>query len=332
MPVPESVPPVTIIGGSTGVGKTTLREQLVSSCRGLRFAVLDNVDGPAGDSDPVGARASESVTMGGGCICCSLRGDLVAAIVGLVARTPTPDHILIEASGAADLGTLAASLAGLELRGIIRHTSVLAVFDAEGYRRTPDRDQLRRERRQLRAADLIVLARADRADPGRLTDVEAALRTQLPGVRILLAERGWVAPELALGVGDPEDDAGDRPRSGFDSWRYTSSAPLALPALRRILDELPSGVVRSQGVVHLLDAPADQALVRTVGPRCQLLLGAPWGPDVPGSAIVFFGRAGEIDKAALQTALDACAEHPAPPPDLAPLIPGAPWLRSQLTR
>jgi G3E family GTPase len=325
---PESAPAVTIIGGSTGVGKTTLREQLVRSCRELRFAVLDNVDGPVGDSDGVGARAGEPVTMGGGCICCSLRGDLVAAIVGLVARAPTPDHILIEASGAADLGALAMALAGLELRGVIRHTSVLAVFDAERYGRTSDRDQLRRERRQLRCADLIVLAGADRVGPARVTAVEAALRAQLPSARILIAERGWVAPELALGVGELEDDAGVGPRSGFDSWRYRSSAPLAIPALRRVLDALPSGIVRSRGVVHLLDAPAHRALVRTTGRRCQLLLGAPWGRDAPASAIVFFGRPGEIDKAALQAALDACAAHRGSPPDLSQTIPQAPWLRS----
>lgn len=319
---------MTIIGGSTGVGKTTLRGQLVRSCPELRFEVLDNVDRPAGDSDEVGARVGGPVTMGGGCICCSLRGDLVAAIVGLVTRTPEPDHILIEASGAADLGALATALAGLELRGVIRHTSVIAVFDAEGYGRTSDRDQLRRERRQLRGADLIVLARADRVGRARVSAVEAALRAQLPGVRILIAERGWVAPELALGVGGLEDDAGVRPRPGFDSWRFTSSAPLVLPALRRVLDELPSGVVRSRGVVHLLDAPTHRALVRTTGRRCQLLLGAPWGLDAPGSAIVFFGRPGEVDKAALQAALDACVAHRGSGPDVSQTIPRAPWLRS----
>lgn len=328
MPSPDSAPAVTIIGGAAGVGKTTLREQLVRSCPELRFAVLDNVDGPARDGDEVGARAGEPLTIGGGCICCSLRGDLVAAIVGLVARVPTPDHILLEASGAAELGALAMALAGLELRGVIRHTSALAVLDAEGYGRTTERDQLRRERRQLRDADLIVLARADRVGPARITAVEAALRAQLPGARILVAERGWVAPELALGVGELADDAGVGPRSGFDCWRYRSSAPLALPALRRVLDGLPPGVVRSRGAVHLLDAPAHRALVRTTGRRCQILLGAPWGPDAPGSALVFFGRPGELDKAALQAALDACAGHRGRLPDASQTIPQAPWLRS----
>jgi len=328
VPGPESVPAVTIIGGCAGVGKTTLREQLVRSCPGLRFAVLDNVDGPAGGSDLIGAHGDEPVTMGGGCICCSLRGDLVAAIVGLVAATPTPDHILIEASGAADLGALAGALAGLELRGLIRHTSVLAVFDVERFGRPPpSRGQLRLQRRQLRCADLIVLAMADRVDPSRIAAVEASLRTALPRVRILIAERGRVAPELALGVGDLEQDADARPRAGFSSCHYTSSTPIVLSALRRFLHELPSSVVRVQGVAHLLDAPTHRALVRATGPRYQLVLGAPWSSDPPGAAMVFLGRPGGIDEAALRAGLDACADHRGPPAEVAPMIPRAPWLR-----
>lgn len=331
---PETAPAVTIIGGPFGAGKTTLRDHLLRSGHGLRVAVLDNVDGPAGEIDLVSAHGGELGTLRGGCICCSLRGELVAAILGLIVAQPAPEHIIIETSGAADPGAIAEALGVLELRGIIRHTSVLAVFDVEQFTRTAyERDHRRLLRRQLRGADLIILGKTDLVEAAGLAAVEAALRERLPRARILVAQHGRVAPELALGVGQHAPDlahaaAGARP--GFVSWRYTSDEPLTLPSLRRALDELPRGVCRAEGVARLAEAPSHRALIHMVGLRGQIVLGAPWGSETPSSSLVFIGQPGELDGEALRAVLDACAEHEGASrsAELTPIIPPAPWLRA----
>jgi len=331
---PESAPAVTIIGGPFGAGKTTLRDHLLGSGHGLRVAVLDNVDGPAGEIDLVSAHGGELGTLRGGCICCSLRGELVAAILGLIVAQPAPEHIIVETSGAADPGAIAEALGVLELRGIIRHTSVLAVFDVEQFTRTAyERDHRRLLRRQLRGADLIILGKTDLVEAARLTAVEAALRERLPRARILVAQHGRVAPELALGVGQHAPDlahaaAGARP--GFVSWRYTSDEPLTLPSLRRALDELPPGVCRAEGVARLAEAPSHRALIHTVGLRGQIVLGAAWGAESPGSSLVFIGPPGGFDGEALRAVLDACVdrEGASRSAELPPIIPAAPWLRA----
>lgn len=333
MLAPESAPAITIIGGPAGAGKTALRDHLLCSGHGLRVAVLDNVDGPAGEIDLVSAHDGELGTLRGGCICCSLRGELVAAILGLIVAQPAPEHIIVETSGAADPGAIAEALGVLELRGIIRHTSVLAVFDVEQLSQTAsDRGHRRLLRRQLRAADLIILGKTDLVDAARLAAVEAELHASVPRARVLAAQHGRVAPELALGVGQHAPDlahavAGARP--GYASWRYTTSEPLALPSLRRALDELPAGILRAQGVARLAEAPEHRALIHMVGPRGQIVLGAPWGAESPGSSLVFIGPPGGLDGRALRAALDACvdrdsASRPAQP---TPIIPPAPWLR-----
>jgi G3E family GTPase len=329
---PDTAPAVTIIGGPVGAGKTTLRDHLLRSSHGLRVAVLDNVDGPAGEIDLVSAHGGELGTLRGGCICCSLRGELVAAILGLIVAQPAPEHIIVETSGAADPGAIAEALGVLELRGIIRHTSVLAVFDAEQFTRTTyERDHRRLLRRQLRGADVIVLGHTDRVEAARLADVEAALRARLHRARILVAQHGRVAPELVFGVGQHEPDlahaaAGARP--GFVSWRYTSSEPLAIQSLRRALDEFPTGIFRVQGVARLAEAPSHRALIQMVGPRSQIVLGAPWGSESPRSSLVFIAQPGGLDEEALRVALDACVDGSPRSAELTPIIPSAPWLRS----
>lgn len=331
---PETAPAVTIIGGPFGAGKTTLRDHLLRCGHGLRVAVLDNVDGPAGEIDLVSAHGGELGTLRGGCICCSLRGELVAAILGLLVAQPAPEHIIVETSGAADPGAIAEALGVLELRGIIRHTAVLAVFDVEQFMQPAyERDHRSLLRRQLRGADLIILGKTDRVEAARLAAVEAALRERLPRARILVAQPGRVAPELVLGVGlhAPElahAAAGARP--GFVSWRYTSDQPLALRSLRRALDELPTGIFRAEGVARLAEAPSHRALIHIMGLRGQIVLGAPWGAESPSSSLVFIGQPGGLDGDALRVVLDACVEREGAScsAELTPIIPLAPWLRS----
>jgi G3E family GTPase len=97
--------PVTVIGGYLGAGKTTVVNHLLRHAAGRRIAILVNEFGDLPiDQDLIEAEGEDMIAISGGCICCSFGSDLTAALIKLSELTPTPDHVVIEASGGGDAG------------------------------------------------------------------------------------------------------------------------------------------------------------------------------------------------------------------------------------
>lgn len=95
--------PVTVVTGFLGSGKTTLINRILTEEHGIRFAVIENEFGEIGiDQDLVLNEKEEVIEMNNGCICCTVRGDLIRIIKKLVTNDNPPDHILIETTGLAD--------------------------------------------------------------------------------------------------------------------------------------------------------------------------------------------------------------------------------------
>ncbi|RYJ04024.1 MAG: GTP-binding protein [Acetobacteraceae bacterium] len=253
--------PFTVVGGFLGAGKTTLVNALLRQAAGLRLAVLVNDFGSiAIDAALIESSTGDTIALTNGCICCAIGDDFAAGIEAMLRRRPTPDHILVEASGVANPGAIA-QIALLDPD--LTLAGVLVLADAESLpARLADPRLGDTLRRQLRAADLLVLTKTDLAPAG---PVLATLRALAPQAAIV---EGADLP-LAIALGH-HAQAGPRPSGhgvAFATVTLHPSRPLATATLRLALDALPEGVLRAKGLLCLDGRPA---LVQRVGRRLAI--------------------------------------------------------------
>lgn len=186
--------PVTLLTGFLGAGKTTLLNAVLSDASAGRVAVIVNEFGEAGlDHDLIETSEDEVVLMQSGCVCCSVRGELVQTVAGLLARRMNGEfdfeRIVIETTGLADPGPVLQTMqADPTLAKNIRCDGVVTVVDAANGDRTLD-GQFEAVS-QVALADLIVLSKTDLVGPEQFVQFEERLRGLNPRVRIVHAVRG----------------------------------------------------------------------------------------------------------------------------------------------
>jgi G3E family GTPase len=164
--------PVTLVTGYLGAGKTTLLNRILTADHGLRIAVIVNEFGEIGiDGDLVVNVEEEIVTLANGCICCTLREDLVEAVEGIIDRSARPDHLVVETSGVADpSSTMMTFLSHPDAGELFTLDGVVAVVDALNLRQQLDRSP--EVRAQIAVADTILLNKCDLVDVAALDDLE----------------------------------------------------------------------------------------------------------------------------------------------------------------
>lgn len=260
--------PFTVIGGYLGAGKTTLLNHILTHNDGCRFGLLINDFGDINiDADLVASRDEQQINLTNGCVCCTLTDNFYEAIETLLTGERPPEHIVVEASGVADVGNLAqyGHGHGLRLDGVI----VLA--DAETVRaKMHDKYVARTVRRQLEAADLVVLNKIDLIAAETLEALEAWLERQTPGVRVLRAVRGELPLAVLFGVHDSVDPSGvaTRAHERYRAWHYNANTCVGEKQLRAFLAGLGDGVIRAKGLVAI---GAGRSLeVQRVGARQEL--------------------------------------------------------------
>ena len=212
--------PVTVLTGYLGAGKTTLLNRILHGDHGRRYAVIVNEFGEIGiDAELVDSGSEELFEMNNGCICCTVRGDLIRTLHALLQRPGTFDAIIVETTGLADPGPVAQTFfVDPKLRAATRLDSITTLVDARHVRaRLADS---REAVAQIAFADQIVLNKTDLADEPELRAVEAALRRINPLAPIHRARRSGVALSQLL------------ERGGFDLARITTLEPdfLSAPA------------------------------------------------------------------------------------------------------
>jgi G3E family GTPase len=123
--------PVTILTGFLGAGKTTLLNRILNGNHGLRVAVLVNDFGTINiDAELVVGVESNVISLANGCICCTIRDDLIATVLETIDRPERPEYILLEASGVAEPTGIAMTFNNPRFRERIRLDSILCVVDA----------------------------------------------------------------------------------------------------------------------------------------------------------------------------------------------------------
>jgi G3E family GTPase len=209
--------PVTVLTGYLGAGKTTLLNRILTEDHGRRYAVIVNEFGEIGiDGDLVVGAEEEVFEMNNGCVCCTVRGDLIRVVQGLMKRQASAtrgfDAIIIETTGLADPGPVAQTFfVDDEVRARTKLDSVTTLVDARHVLTTLN--ESREAREQIAFADQILLNKADLVDAAELTLIEARLRRMNPLAEIHRTVRGVIDLDKVLG------------RGGFDLDRIVALEP-----------------------------------------------------------------------------------------------------------
>jgi G3E family GTPase len=191
--------PVTVLTGYLGAGKTTLLNRILSEPHGKKYAVIVNEFGEIGiDNDLVVGADEEVFEMNNGCICCTVRGDLVRILDGLMRRKGKFDAIIVETTGLADPAPVAQTFFIDENVG--RKTkldAVVTVADAKWLNeRLKDAPEAKN---QIAFADVILINKTDLVSSDELSDVEARIRGINPYAKVHRTQRAKVPLEAVLG-------------------------------------------------------------------------------------------------------------------------------------
>jgi G3E family GTPase len=184
--------PVTVLTGYLGAGKTTLLNRILSEPHGKRYAVIVNEFGEIGiDNDLVVGADEEVFEMNNGCICCTVRGDLVRVLDGLMRRKGKFDAVIVETTGLADPAPVAQTFFIDENVGRkTRLDAVVTVADAKWLKdRLKDAPEAKS---QIAFADVILINKTDLVSAEELREVEARIRAINPYAKVHKTERAQI--------------------------------------------------------------------------------------------------------------------------------------------
>jgi G3E family GTPase len=191
--------PVTVLTGYLGAGKTTLLNRILSEPHGKKFAVIVNEFGEIGIDNELVVNADEEVfEMNNGCICCTVRGDLVRIIDGLMRRKGKFDAIIVETTGLADPAPVAQTFFMDEQVGAkTKLDAVVTVADAKWLtERLKDAPEAKN---QIAFADVILINKTDLVSPEELRELEGRIRALNPYARLHRTERAKIDIAEVLG-------------------------------------------------------------------------------------------------------------------------------------
>lgn len=292
--------PVTVLSGFLGAGKTTLLNHVLNNRQGLRVAVIVNdmseVNIDASLVRDGGAKLSRTeekmVEMTNGCICCTLREDLMIE-VNRLAQEGRFDHLLIEATGIAEPMPVAATFSfrdenGQSLSDTATIDTMVTVVDAANFLRDFDSEQDLRDRDlgmseedertivdlltdQIEFANVIVINKCDLVEPSDVERLEGILHHMNPDARLVRTQRGQADLSQVVGTGlYDEEKASMMPgwikelngehipeteEYGIGSFVYRRRRPFHPQRLMKAIDSGITGVIRSKGYLWVASRP-----------------------------------------------------------------------------
>lgn len=212
--------PVTVLTGFLGAGKTTLLNHILTAQHGKRIAVIENEFGEIGvDQDLVINAEEEIFEMNNGCICCTVRGDLIRIIGNLMKRRDKFDYILVETTGMADPGPVAQTFfMDDEVRSKTYIDGIVTVVDSKHVLLHWDSHEVQE---QIAFADVLLLNKSDLVTPAELDALEHRIRKVNAVARLYRTTRANIDLDKVLNV------------RGFDLGRILEREPDFLEAARR---------------------------------------------------------------------------------------------------
>lgn len=247
----EPKTPITLITGPLGSGKTTLLRRILDEAD-RRFAVVMNEFGELSvDSRVIRGRNISYVELAGGCVCCSLAGELDAAVHELI-DAAHPEWIVLEATGVAEADALVYTVE--ETLPIVRLDCVICITDAHAAAHYPSMGYA--ERSQLESADFVILNKTDLVSPEELDAVRTRVRSAAAGAAMVETVRCDVDLSLLFGPGAVRNPGRKTPMEhpGHERTVQTFTASIDAPVDRArfvsFLSSLPGEVFRAKGFVR----------------------------------------------------------------------------------
>jgi len=311
--------PVTVITGYLGAGKTTLLNRILGEQHGRKYAVIVNEFGEEGIDNELIVNADEEIfEMNNGCICCTVRGDLIRIISTLMKRADGFDGMIIETTGLADPAPVVQTFfVDEDVRDRVTLDAVVTVIDAKHFlEQIGDGHEVAE---QVAFADVVLLNKTDLVDAPSLSRIKDRIRSINRFAKIYETVRSDVPLEAVLDCGafDLDRVLEFEPTllSGEDDHEHDQSivsvslktrAPIDPERfskwIRDFIMTRGTDVLRSKGILNLA-GQANRYVFQGVHMVMDSTMGAPWdGADSRESRLVFIGRnleAGELRKAFL---------------------------------
>jgi G3E family GTPase len=313
--------PVTVLTGYLGAGKTTLLNRILTETHGKRYAVIVNEFGEVGiDNDLIVNADEELFEMNNGCICCTVRGDLIRILEGLMKRRGKFDGIIVETTGLADPAPVAQTfLVDDDVRRNTKLDAIVTVIDAKHL--LGEIDQAPEAQEQIAFADVVLLNKTDLVSEPDIKAIEARIRSINPYAKIHRTERCALdlekvldrnafdlnrvlefEPDFLNEVHDHEHD------SHVKSLSLTTDTPLIpqkfLPWIQDVVQQFGPDILRLKGIIQFEDDP-DRFVIQGVHMLIEGDHQRPWKPGEPSnSRLVFIGR--DLPEDVLKAGFDAC--------------------------
>ncbi len=318
--MPEKIP-VTVLTGYLGAGKTTLLNRILSENHGKKFAVVINEFGELGvDNDLVVDADEEVFEMNNGCICCTVRGDLIRIIGGLMKRKGDLDGIIIETTGLADPAPVAQTFfVDEDVKARTRLDAIVTVVDAKNLpARLADSKEAEE---QIAFADIVLLNKMDLVTPEEAAEVERRIRAINPQVEIRRSTKSEVPLEAVLGreafslarilEREPEFLSGDDEHehdSEVQSLSFEVSRPIDPERFNAwisgLLAQKGQDLLRTKGILHYKGDDRRFAF-QAVHMMADGDFVGPWKEGDPRrSKIVFIGR--DLNRPQLRRGFEVC--------------------------
>jgi len=313
--------PVTVLTGFLGAGKTTLLNRILTEEHGKKYAVIVNEFGEEGIDNELVVDADEEIfEMNNGCICCTVRGDLIRILAGLMKRKGQFDAILIETTGLADPAPVAQTFyVDQDVADLTRLDAIVTVADARHLEGQLTDSHEAAE--QIAFADIVLLNKIDLVDQAALEKVEARIRVMNPYARIFRTEKCAAPLDQVLGqnafdlkrVLEFEPDFLDTGHEhehddNIKSVSLTSDVPLDPDRFQawfgRLLQTRGQDILRSKGILDMA-GETERYVIQGVHMLMDGNFLGPWPAGKPrGSRLVFIGR--NLDGMALKEGFEAC--------------------------
>jgi len=311
--------PLTIIGGFLGSGKTSLVNHILNNTHNKRVAVLVNDFGEINiDAKLIVSVEGETVSLANGCVCCSIRDDLLTEVLKLFDGDVVPEHIVIETSGVSKPVSVAETFLNPATLSLVNVQNMITVLDADLVI-DDQADYTDLAYSQIAVADLVVINKTDLVSPKRLEAVRKKVADIVPRACILETTFGEVSLDLIY------DDQMSRAMESlreknklltphheyhhdqeFATWTFRSQAEWSFNALQRAVEHLPVGIFRAKGMVRLDLETDDYGILQVTGRRGWLKLIEPESDEaeIVTTELVFIGRPGSTSNEDLKLHFD----------------------------